>query len=470
MGIYDEYRDSNAAITLFGNRKAAASFIPTARKFAEVMQGKLDLGTNLGQDVKDKVVLDDNTVMHISLAEGVTNSMMKIEITSTLPTAPIPRQGVEIKVTTECPELPLSEPGARMFTHLFGHDPLSRFGFPNNVFEQTKAVKTQTPYILPSEEQGAYCSGPSSPDPGDGSELFHNQVELADPFTLMGIEFTTCYLHDNWLGIVSPNVFLSFSSSLIPLGIPCDDCNPQGSIFTPDPESLGPGNNFAVLMSGNFGRLCYPGNEQTYLIEGSVRVTPDDELGAHTNIISDDGTKSVVRDDEDGEQRQFACFSFAVGSIFQAEIVLMYASGSCPAAVGFFFDGADSAGPEPGFASGLVMSAACDTLTGVNPPFVPTDSGANCRAPVFAPAGNFLRFDVPAVSSGCFVGAQRQALAYTGCFDSRIKTGNDFAAANISSRSFWFELDRKGFPNGSGIHNGPLLSPEKSAVDLTFNI
>ena len=144
MGIYDEYRDSNASINLAGNKAAAAAFIPTARKFAEVMQGKLDLGANLGMDYKKGTVkLDDNTTMSIKLSPGVTNSTMQIEISSSLPTAPTPTRGRLAAGTRECPPLPLSAPGARVFTQLFGHDVLGEV-FPNNVFTQTAAVTVKT--------------------------------------------------------------------------------------------------------------------------------------------------------------------------------------------------------------------------------------------------------------------------------------------------------------------------------------
>lgn len=76
---------------------------------------------------------------------------------------------------------------------------------------------------------------------------------------------------------------------------------------------------------------------------------------------------------------------------------------------------------------------------------------------------------MPAASAPYFIGANRKALAYAGCLSSQIITGNDLARDNIQGRSFWFELDGDGFPNGRGIHNGPLLSGRVGSADLVFN-
>ncbi len=456
MGIYDEYRDSNAAIILSGNRKAAAAFIPVARKFAEVMQGKLDLGANLGQDNKDQVVIDDNTTMRVSLAEGVTNSMMQIEIISTLPPEALGKVGEEIKVTSDCPQLPLSRPGARMFTHMFGHDCLNRYGLSKNTFEQKNTVKTSTPYITPTLDQGAYCS--SGGFPGTGDLWFHDEVSLAQPFQLMGKAFTRCYIHDTWLGIVAPQTFLSFSTAFMPLSMPCNDCNFQGQIFTPNPEQLGPGNNFALSMNKNPGynsSFCYPNRSAeniTFLVEGTVRIRTDDPSLDSKRTESEEEIE-VKEDQEAGELRDFALISWAFGQ-GQAEIVLLYPSPKCPAAVGFFWDGADSLSQDE-FQSGIIMSAACV----LNPP-----SSTICLD-VHPDTGVI---SVPLAQGGYFIGANRQSLAYTGCFNSR-QTDRG-ATHNLGGRSFWFELDPSGFPNGNGIHNGPLLSDRTGAEDLTFNI
>ena len=88
-----------------------------------------------------------------------------------------------------------------------------------------------------------------------------------------------------------------------------------------------------------------------------------------------------------------------------------------------------------------------------------------CLHSVGGPGG---ALSVPIAKGAYFIGANRQALAYTGCFNSQ-GGGDTGATHNLGGRSFWFELGNTGFPTGEGIHNGPDLSDRTGAQDLTFN-
>lgn len=462
MGIYDEYRDSNANIRLSGNAEAAAAFIPTARKFAEVIQGKLDLGTNLGMYYKETVALDDNTTMNISLSPGVTNAMMQIEIISNLPPSPVPVRGKETAVTSDCPRLPLSQPGARMFTHLFGHDVLGKT-FSNKTFTQVQSTKVKTPYIVPTLDQGAYCSVGEG-FPGAGGEQFHDEVNLSRPFNILGKEVTRFYVHDHWLGFVSPNVFLSFSTSVVPLFMPCF-CNYIGDIFTPDEDQLGPGNASALSMSKNWGgnNFCYPMRFLTaYLVEGRIVIFPEQPS---SDIIESDDKGEIKEAPPDPVVREFALVNWTQLSR-ENEIVLLYASDKCPAAIGFFYGGSD--GVRPTVLSGELTALGCNTVNASGAP-------RPCLSES-SPGSNI--FNNVAISHGPhIIGENRVAKAYVDAFESRFNNPGAFVDIRaddlVAGRAFWFELDDDGFPTGSGLHNGVIVNEvEKSAGsgDLVVNL
>ncbi len=426
MGIFDEYRDSNSTITLAGDKGAAAQYIPQARKFAEIMQGKLDLGTNLGMDYKDTITLDKNTIMNVRLSPGVTNPTMHIEISSNPAVAPEP---VAISKDTDylfCPRLPMSKPGARMFTHLFDHDVQGAPPFLKNPdFRQNTARKVKTDYILPTSDQGAYCS--TDGEPGSGNLLFHNEVDLSRPFQVLGGPSTKLFLHSHWIGLRSPNVFLSFPGSVIPLNMPCDCEYPGFPTFTPNPEVLGPGNNFVLCMEKNFGTLCFPNRSfdgDTYLVEGSVSL-PVQKLLNLVNSEDDPNIDHITRD--------FALINWT-SDFSEHEIVFLYPAEGCPAAVGFFFGGLS--GIRETTYGGHVTSLLCTFSVAAGP----------CLTQVGS---------IPDGWGGYFVGAQRQAIAYTSCFESAAQRSTTRADENLGGRSFWFVLNEDGFPNGQGIHNSP---------------
>lgn len=448
MGIYDEYRDGISTITLGGDRAKAAQFIPQARKMAEVIQGKLDLGTNLGMDYKDSVQLDENTIMRIELSPGVTNKTMKMEIISSVPKPRGVGKTVKTQAESRCAVLPLSRPDARMFTHLFGHD-VSGIHLPFNTFEQSDVETTQTPYISPSLEQGTYCSSGSFP--GTGDLLFHKEVRLRERFLLMGIPAVTLYVHDGWIGILSPNVFLSFSASVMAKNAPCSMDFPGDPVFTPNPESLGPGNNFAVCMRKNAGIGCDKAfGFNVHLVEGEVFIFFD-ETQEENEFKTDEGEEATEGDapaeanPSEGETRRFAAISWtlpdAVGIPADREIVFLYKSDLCPAAVGFFYGGRDGLFPwEYNRLVHFLAPLMCKfPKPGLGPP----------------PA---VENTVPPAESPYFIHKERQGLAWVGG-EATLKTRfTDKADVHLNSRSFWFELDSLGFPSGRGVHNGPLNS------------
>lgn len=449
MGIYDEYRDGISTITLGGDRARAAQFIPQARKMAEVIKGKLDLGTNLGMDYKDSVQLDDNTIMKIELSPGVTNATMKMEIISSVPK---PRPvGITQKIGLEnrCAVLPLSRPGARMFTHMFNHD-VQGIKLPATTFNQSAAKVTQTPYISPSLEQGAYCS--STPFPGNGSELFHHQSRLDQPFQLMGQAVSVLYMHDGWIGTLSPNVFLSFNNSVMAKNAPCTMDFPGSPTFTPNPESLGPGNNFAVCMRKNAGEnICFKSDGFLVdLVEGEVFIFFD-QTQEEKEFKTDEGDEQTKEGDApasatfaaEGETRHFALISWAneggEGVHADREIVFLYGTDLCPAAVGFFYGGIDGIFPWSYTGPNTFLSPLMCKFPkpGLGPP-------------------PLIENDVPRAEGPYFIGAQRQGLAWVGGEDTLKTRGTDKADVHLNSRSFWFELTAEGFPNGRGVHNGSL--------------
>lgn len=331
-----------------------------------------------------------------------------------------------------------------MFSQLFLHDVFGQGGLSNERFGQRNTNKVNTPYIFPTIDQGKYCSK-NGGILGDGLNLFHDEINLEHPFRLFGRDVKKLYIHDLWIGIESPNVFLDFATSAIPLGMPCDCEFVSAPVFTPDPESLGPGNNEVVCMGKNFGELCYPNTfyeGTTFLIEGEVRVQADEDDEV-TTTTSDEGIE-VQKKRGIGELRRFAAINWTNDSR-EAEIVFLYGSAQCLPAVGFFYGGPD--GLRAADFPGLVVSKLCDLLP-------KTCLGED--------------FKVPVAFGAFFVYQNRQALAYTGCRESTESTGSDRADHNLNGRSFWFELDEIGFPNGTGRHNGPLLSRRIGVGDLDF--
>jgi len=451
MGIYDEYRDGISTITLGGDRAQAAQYIPQARKMAEVIKGKLDLGTNLGQDYKDSVQLDKDTIMKIEMSPGVTNETLKMEIISTPPVPGAGTRSVKTQPENRCAVLPLSRPGARMFTHMFNHDVRNVF-FPDDTFFQGEARVEQTPYITPTLEQGAYCSADIQ-FPGDGLLLIHREVFLMRDFMILGAFAKKLFLHEAWIGFLEPNVFLSFSESVMALDAPCSMNFPGFPLFTPNPESLGPGNNFALCMEKNPGGGCDKVGEawKIHVVEGDVFIFFEEQQ-AEREFKEDESLETTKEEDApasataaEGEFRHFAAVSWTTdgGSKSDREIVLLYESGLCPAAVGFFYGGLDGLYPWEYSANTFLAPLMCKfPKPGLGPP----------------PA---IENTVPPAASPYIIGAARKGLAWASGALTRINENTDKANIHLNSRCFWFELNANGFPTGVGVHNGPI-GPEGS--------
>jgi len=470
MGLYDQDRDWNYGIRLRGDIETAKSWRLTSLKIVEQMKGILDLGHNEGMVRKASYQLDDDTNLDITLSPGVTNEIAQITITSIPPVLQLPQAINKLPPFTHCPRFPLSRPGRRMFTQLF--DMFITLEINTQEWDITPVALVNTPYIVPTLEQGDYC--------GEGATSFHGEVTLKKPFKYLGKEYSKLFIHNGWIGFVAPQVGTNFDQSMMAKQAPCTIDAPGAPTSVPDIESLFPGNNVAIQMLSNPGSTCqsfFAGGAN--LIEGDVLFGLTELVALDAEVIS--GKRAIAetldRSDEGiqigsgtsnvGESREFAVINFerddpAIQNTTEAEIVLLYQSELCNAAIGFFYGGLDGLTPG-GFGE------FTPDLLNKNPPcgggqylsaqmckFISNCEGLSCDTP---------QCGIPTNAGAALIGEERLGHAWI--------EGNQTSAAfdqgatvNLDSRAFWFELDGEGFPNGIGLHNGPQVGKEGQTAEV----
>jgi len=459
MGIYDEYRDGISTYKFSGNRKVAASYLPQARKFAEVLQGKLDLGVNLGMEHRDTILLDKDTVMRVHLSPGVTNQTMQIEIISSAPVAKPGVVGIEIPPAPKCPELPLSRPGARLFTQMFGHDVQGLNGMNVDSFTTKELPPVQTPYVAPTLDQGKYCSSDDT-DTGTGDQQWHNEATLTEPFRLFRSDLENLFVQRFMVQTDGPHIRLPHSSAtVVARNAPCtvDD---TATFWSTGDElrfqdldnvvTMHPNGAFSPL--GELGFECHPNSYfDVYLTEGFVNL----------GLIQE----SEVDFDSMFGQTRFAALTWienkGVFTELELEMVFLYKSlDACDPAVGFFWGGIDGLRPWQ-------YNAWDGSVDSFDQPV----SSERYLTPQFCNVAHYNSQNTGASRGGWFLGEDRQALAWIQGDATTGLAGNPGARSGLNSRSFWFEIDADGFPSGRGHHNGPLIGDSqggRGANDLNF--
>ncbi len=458
MGIYDTDRGWAQQIKYTGTHPdAGVAFKKSAEKFIEVLQGQVEIGYNEGFDTVKSVQLGPHTVMNARVQQAGDEALVVAEIQTNLPEEEAGVGGEEIAASTRCPLLPLSRPGRRLFTQLFGHDVKAEGQFRNDIFRTKTVDIVQTPYITPSLEQGRYCS--TIPFPGEGSELFHGEVSLQENFPYLGLSASTLYIHDGYVGVVAPNVFLSFFGSVLPKEAPCTMDFNGFPLFVPNFEALGPGNNYAMGMTKNAGGNCNNTlGYEIFLTEGTVIIGLEE-------ILEQEGFTLGTGVSGLGSERKFAAITWigkSAGFPQEREIVLLYATELCPAAIGFFYGGEDGVRPwqfKEWVGCPVEVSPTCLDVY-----LIP-------RMCKFSPPGHNGSNFVPQAHGAYIMGAKRIAHAWV-FGEATSANHNDGAHINLNSRSFWFETDGQGFPSGRGLHNGPLeevgAGQSQGVDDLAF--
>jgi len=481
MGLYDQDRDWTYGIRLQGDIPTAKSWQKTSLKIVEQMKGILDLGHNEGMARKASYQLDDDTSLDVTISPGVTNEMAQLTITSTPPVRGEEKQRLELPPFTQCPRLPLSRAGRRMFTQLF--DMFITLNINPGEFAVTPVGLVNTPYIAPTLEQGDYC--------GAGATSFHGEVSLEEPFTYLGTDYSKLFIHSGWIGFVAPQLQMNFPQSVPARDAPCTIDAPGSPVSTPDIDVLGPGLNVAIQMLANpsgcqsffeggahliEGEVLFGLNE---LVAGNAEALSSRRTIAKTLDVSDEGIQSEAGTSGVGESRKFAVINFegtapSIPNTLEAEIVLLYPSELCNGAIGMFYGGLDGLTPtsfgnfipglldkNPPCGGGQYLSAQmCEFISNC-----PGQGSPSCETP---------RCGIPRSSGGYLIGADRAGHAWIegNQTSAAIDQG---ATANLSSRAFWFELDKQGFPNGLGLHNGPQfeggeITSFQNADDLGFRV
>lgn len=459
MGIYDTNREGATQITYTGSDAAAGvGFKKAAEKFLEVLQGQVDQGFNEGFDTMKEIPLSPHTTMRARVQQAGFEPLAVVEIETNLPPAPVGEPTAEILETLRCPLLPLSRPGRRMFSHLFGHDTDGDGDFLPK-FKQRDVPEVQTPYIIPSLDQGAYCSTDFE-FPGNGLALKHGEINLTEPFPFLGRLVKTAYIHVGYIGFQAPNVRLGFDNNIQARNAPCTIDPIPFPIFVPDIEDFNTGGSFAISAGpGDFGGACAGINfNKVRLIEGSALFGAD-EVGraeAEKEVIGVSASVGVIGK---GDLRKFAIFNFNenlaplgppspnIAKRNEYEVVLLYPSKLCPGAIGFFYGGLDGVRPWA-----YREWENCPVI--VQPPCI--DHWLGPQACTLSPPGTAgSNFVVPS-DGGYLIGGDRQGVAWIQG-DETTALSNPGANVNLNSRSFWIELDGQGFPSGRGLHNS---SPE----------
>jgi len=469
MGVFDNeglFREKAINFGFHGDGNIAQSHAHRVHKIVETMQGILDLGHNEGM-IHTEFQLTNDTRVFVKIYSGATSPIWRVDIVST-PEAPpeLEPPPYRPEINEDCPLLPLSRPGVRMFSQMLDCDIQEECP---STFEKREVPIVKTPYIVPTLEQGHYCA--------EGTTSFHGEIKLSVPFRFGGADVETVYVHWGWIGFVAPQVGLDFDRSSPAKNAPCT-LNPLGSpAFTPDIDLLTPGNSGVISMVGNVTNPCQslrPG--ECWLVEGKVIIGEKLASGGDADDFTQYPESLGIGQ---GDARNFAIFSF-IGDGEQGlnqgerEIVLLYSSDECNAAIGLFYGGEDGAHPWA-FSDGYEASAS---NLDINPPCkghyltsllcqVAGGDGAEFIGP---------RCGIPINSGGLIIGGERQGYAWIeglGTFEELL--GEMGAKTHLNSRSFWFELDMAdGIPNGLGLHNGPIvlgdeeLAMSNNAVDLGF--
>jgi len=485
MGVFDTdglFRDMSRNVGLHGNLDVAETWMKPAMKIVEVMQGILDLGHNEGMRTASYQLAPD-TSMKVTISPGAMEPIARVDITSDFPEPGEEKLRSKKPPMTQCPRLPLGRPGLRMFSQLFGVNIADGQNDQQWVIKRVPIV--QTPHISPTLEQGEYCGG--------GSTQRHGEITLERPFRFAGGIWGKVYVHRGWLGFKAPQAGLNFDQSVAAKNAPCTIDAPGFPTSVPNIDALFPGNSVAITSTGKVTACQSVFEGEVALIEGSAIFGINELVAGGAEIITGKRAVAEQLDQDDpggqfaagssfsGEPRQFAVFDFGGGLEFdlsqqsEGQIVLLYESALCPAAVGFFYGGVDGfkefeiqdfilaldKNPPCG---GLWLSAQlCDVISNCDAGGT-AGPGATCATP---------RCGIPVNFGGYLIGEDRRGLGWIQG-DGTSQIYDPGWKKCISSRSFWFELDGDGFPNGRGLHNGPLIAPNiedlqlRNAADLAF--
>jgi hypothetical protein len=464
MGIYDENRDWQTVIRYTGTHKEmGVGFKPIAEKYLETVQGQLDQGFNLGFEKRSQYKMSDSTTLNLTIIPGPNSPIAVMEIHTSLPPPEPFVTGRPIAETKQCPQLPLGSEGRRLFTHVFGHDAKGDLGMPNTIFAQRKVPVAKTSYIVPTLDQGAYCSSQGAPFPGDGALLFHGEIRLTTPFQFMGGARQVCYLHQAWVGFEDPHVRVAFTGNITAKNAPCTVDFAGFPIFVPNVEVFRAGHSNVICATGNSGdnNSCSAFfNNDCWLVEGAAMVgTSEVEPDGQAEL---QGVKRGTGLSGVGEPRQFAAFTFiSPGQNFrqEIEIVLLYPSDLCRAAVGIFYGGPDGLRPwKYKDWDGYEVTTA-NVTAGLRDWY---NSPQVCDDDVFGKSNEV------ALNDGAYlIGAAAQGMAWVQGDDvaARLNRG---AQAALNSRAFWFELDGQGYPTGNGLHGESILGGGRGFADLAF--
>jgi hypothetical protein len=435
---FEPDQTAGVAIRLIGDRDRAARFIPTARKLAEMIQGQLNLGTNLGQSVKSNVVIADGLRLEAVIHPGIVNRLAHVNIFAELGEG----EGEEEPVTelpTECPLPPPSREGARLFQQMFGEPP--------NPDDDTIIFEDITSQVVTIDQ--TYELAPF------GQRQPRGNIALPEPFVINGKERTEVW----------------FSSDLdIYLAGPRVINYPAGSggiVDGPCTFDIGAG-----PAGDGFGGTTFDGLEDLH----DIVTAGGPALGGRWTETSAESHRIQfgVGKQETGESNEKTGASITVDRkvlLFtncsrrpNNQVVFMYPGDGCPAYVGFLYGGFDGIvhwGPDAGAAD-----EASFKDEGWTPPWrqnfsihtidpsVHTWTGI-CEDP---PTGLFFGF--PQIVQFFITNALNVATAYPTYGDT---PNHVYVVDALDRRAIWIELDGEGFPAASVAYS-PRGEPQLNDV------
>lgn len=424
---FEPDQTSGVAIRLVGDRDRAARFIPVARKLAEMIQGQINLGTNLGQSVKSNVIIEDGIRLEAVIHPGVVNRLAHVNIFAELGEGEGEEQPV-IELPTECPLPPPSRPGARLFQQMFGEEP--------NPNEQTiifEDITSQLDVIDQSYELSPF-----------GAPRPRGRIALPQPFLINGKERTEVWFSSDFdIYLEGPRVINFGTATGGIVDGPCTfgiGAGPSDDGFgNPVTDGLEDLHDIVTAsgpsLGGDWETFLGEAPEVSHRIQFGTGKQDTGEFDEKTGEpLSVDRTALIFTDCRVRPNHQ---------------VVFLYPGDGCPGYVGFLYGGFDGIvhwGPDAG-AADLASFKDQD----FSPPWRQNFSVATVDPSVHTwtgicedqPTGLFFGF--PPIKQFFITDAANVATAYPTYGDT---PDHEYVVDALDRRAIWIELDGEGFPAG----------------------
>lgn len=434
------------SITLRGDRALASSFIPYANKFISMVQDQVNLGANLGQQVRHNFTIAPGITMEATVQPGVTNRLANVTITA-LPEEPEQEIPQLVQEFSRCPYPPFGRPGARLFLQLFGKDPdTGEWAIPE----------------IPVERVAFNYTFPDLPN--QDNTFYRGVATLPRPFPIFGALRSEVWLCGNmtvgWDGPFFDNVEEpDFVDAPCTRGV--------GNGFVTDTGFLGNENLKFILSAAasSFG-VDYPRENGPKIYAGTVQEPTADGLIARDVVVFQYKGLATPGTKETNNRGEIPTGHPSI------EIVLLYGRDGCSPYIGFFYGGSDSPHPdaeidstdyETDYPFGEGPSGYCGIVDINN---LTTDRYTTtwvCESAV-ASCSELGSFGFsPPEANFMMTGEGNVGILYGAFRDS--DDGSGYATPNLCGRTFWVEMDEQsGNPTGVVLVQATRAKQEEGEV------